>query len=323
MLDTVQNSYCAGNAQIRSLAASGSPNDPPGATEKIYAGMAGSFDGGASVAGHVYAASVSSASSTTPTWSDLSSAPVLNSPTTIFNAGGFDISSIYVDPHDSTGSTVYVSMQGFITGTTTSFLVYRTTDGGAHWIQIAANLPDAPVNSILVDPNDANTVYVALDTGVYVTRNINLCTDSSQDCWSVFGSGLPVTPVTQLQAINYGSAALLRASTYGRGLWQIPLVTAGGTPTMATLSPSSLTFASQAVSTVSSSQSVTLTNTGTITLTITSITVSQNFAQQNNCTQPLNPGDTCTIQVGFAPANSGALQGTLTVFANVPTVSME
>jgi hypothetical protein len=121
---------------------------------------------------------------------------------------------------------------------------------------------------------------VALDTGVYVTRNINLCTDSSQDCWSPLGTGLPGAPVMQLQALNYGSAAFLRASTYGRGLWQVPLLTAGVTPTSATLSPSTLTFANQAVNTLSSSQSVTLTNTGTITLTIGSIAVSQNFAQQ-------------------------------------------
>ncbi len=319
MLDTVQNSFCDGNAQLRSLAASGSPTDAPGTAEKIYAGMAGSLDGGATVAGHVYSASVSSTSSVPPTWSDLSSSPVLNSPTTAFNADGFDISSIYVDPHDSTGNTLYVAMQGFITGTSTGFLVYRSTDGGAQWIQIAANLPDAPMNSILVDPNDANTVYVALDTGVYVTRNINLCTDSSQRCWSVYGTGLPAAPVTQLQAINYGSASLLRASTYGRGLWQIPLVTAGITPTSATLSPSTLTFANQAVNTVSNSQSVTVTNTGTITLTMSSIAVSQNFTQQNDCTQPLAPGGTCSIQVSFAPSTAGALQGSLTVFANVPT----
>ncbi len=58
MLDTVQNPYCDGNAQLRSLAASGSPADAPGTGEKIYAGMAGSFDGGATVAGHVYSASI-------------------------------------------------------------------------------------------------------------------------------------------------------------------------------------------------------------------------------------------------------------------------
>jgi len=319
MLDTVQNAYCDGNAQLRSLAASGSPTDAPGTAEQIYAGMAGSFDGGATVAGHVYGASISSASSVMPVWTDLSNSPIINNPSTIFNAGGFDISSIYVDPHDSTGNTLYVTLQGFITASTNGSLVYRSVDGGAQWIQIAANLPDAPANSVLVDPNDANTVYVAMDTGVYVTRDINLCTDSSQNCWSVLGTGLPGAPVTQLEAINYGTASLLRAATYGRGLWQIPLLTAGVTPTSATLSPSALTFANQAVNTTGSAQSVTVTNTGAITLTITSITVSQNFAEQDNCTQPLNPGGTCTIHVSFAPAATGELQGVLTVFGNVAT----
>jgi archaellum component FlaF (FlaF/FlaG flagellin family) len=319
ILDTVQNTFCNGNAQLRTLAASGSPKDPAGTAEKIYAGMAGSVDGGATVAGHIYSASVSDTPTTLPTWTDLGISPILNNSSSVFNAAGLDISSIYVDPHDSTGNTIYVTLQGFITANVNSFLVYRSFDGGAHWIQIAANLPDAPANSILVDPNDANTVYVALDTGVYVTRNINLCTDSAQSCWSVFGTGLPNAPVTQLQAINYGDTSLLRASTYGRGIWQIPLVTSDTTVTAATVAPSSFTFASQAVNTVSSSQSVTVTNTGSVTLTITSITASQNFTQQNNCTAPLAPNAACTIQVSFAPTTTGALNGVLTVFGNLPS----
>ncbi len=197
--------------------------------------------------------------------------------------------------------------------------MYRTLDGGAHWAQISANLPDAPANSIVVDPNDANTVYVAFDTGVYVTRNVNLCTDSSQNCWSVLGTGLPGAPVMQLQAFNYLNTSLLRAATYGRGIWQIPLLTAGVAESTATLSPATLTFASLAVNALSNSQNVTVANTGTITLSITSITISQNFAEQNNCTQPLLPGGTCTIQVSFAPAATGALQGVLTIFGNVPS----
>ena len=318
MLDNIQNPYCDGNAQLRSLAASGSPNDTPGTAEKIYAGMAGGI-AGATVAGHVYSASVSDTAGGTPTWTDLAVSPVLNSPLAAFNAGGFDVTSIYVDPHDSTGNTFYVTLQGFITASVNGSLVYRSVDGGAHWITIQANLPDDPANSILVDPNDANTVYVALDTGVYATRNINLCTDSAQNCWSPLGTGLPGAPVTQLQAINYGGASLLRAATYGRGIWEIPLLTAGLANSTATLSPSSLTFPSQAVGTQGSSQNVTVTNTGTVNLTITSIIVSQNFAQQNNCTQPVAPGGTCNIQASFAPGTTGALQGLLTVFGNLPS----
>ena len=316
-LDAIDNAFCNGNAQIRSLAASGSPADPLGTSEKIYAGMAGSVDGGATVPGHIYRAIVSGFTGIVPSWADLSDAPVINSPAITFNAGGFDISSIYVDPHDSTGNTLYVTIQGFVLGGGSH--VYRSRDGGASWIAIGANLPTAPANSILVDPNDANTVYVALDTGVYVTRNINLCTDSSQNCWSVLGTGLPEAPVTQLRAYSYLTTSLLRAATYGRGIWQIPLVTSGVASTTASLTPATLIFASQPMNTVSEPQTVSVKNTGTVTLTITSIAASENFAELDNCSQPLPPGSTCNIETSFAPTATGALQGVLTVYGNVPT----
>jgi hypothetical protein len=279
--------------------------------------MAGAADGGEAVAGHIYGASVSSAAGAVATWNDLTSAPVLNSPQVGFNTPGFDISSIYVDPHDSTGNTLYVTVQGFSANGFNVSAVYRSQDGGAHWIAIDANLPDAPANSVVVDPNDANTVYVALDTGVYVTRNINVCTASSQACWTPFGTGLPNAPVIQLSAFNEGSTSLLRAATYGRGIWQIPLATAGTPVSAATLSPTSLTFTSQQVNTVSGAQTVTVTNTSPVALTITSITASPNFADQNQCTQPLAQGATCIVQVSFAPTATGPLQGVLTVFGNV------
>ena len=313
-LDNVNNAYCNGNAQIRSLAASGSPSDPVGTAENIYAGMAGRIDGGATVAGHVYSASVNNLSGVMPSWSDQTGSQVINSPLVPFNAGGFDISSIYADPHAS--NTIYVTVQGFVPGGGSE--IYRSVDGGGHWIAISANLPTAPANSVMVDPNDANTVYVALDTGVYVTRNINQCTDSSQNCWSALGTGLPEAPVMQLRAYNYLTTSLLRAATYGRGIWEIPLVTSGVATTAASLTPSTLTFASQQANTLSSAQTVTLENTGTVTLTISSIAASQNFAEQDNCTQPLLPGGSCSVLVSFAPTVTGPLQGALTVYANVP-----
>jgi hypothetical protein len=308
-----QNSYCNGNAQVRSLAASGGT----GPTEKIYAGMAGFADGGATIAGHLYAATVS-ATGGIASWSDLSQSPLINAQIGSFNPGGFDVSSIYVDPHDPTGNTVYITLQGFITAAIHGVVVYRTVDGGAHWIAITDNLPNAPANSILVDPNDANTVYVALDTGVYATRNINQCTDTTNACWSHLGSGLPYAPVTQLKYVNYGSTQVLLASTYGRGIWQIPLLTAGTQPATGTLTPPSLVFAAQKQNTFSSPQTITVTNTGTFTLTITSVSVSQNFSESDNCAQPLAPGQACNVQVSFAPEQTGTIQGVLTVYGNLP-----
>ncbi len=91
------------------------------------------------------------------------------------NYYGLDISSIFIDPHDTTGKTVYVTVAGIPSLARKVQTVYRSTDGGAHWTSLTANLPSAPANSLAVDPQDANTVYVATDAGVYSTRQIASC----------------------------------------------------------------------------------------------------------------------------------------------------
>src|ERR1035437_4069020 len=60
--------------------------------------------------------------------------------------------------------------------------------------------------------------------------------------------------------------------TYVLGVWQIPLLTAA-TPAapLMTLSPVSLTFATQAVATASPAQTITVTNSGNAPLTVTQI----------------------------------------------------
>ena len=87
-----------------------------------------------------------------------------------FNPGGFSVSSIAVDPHDATGQTVYVTMQGFSGNGISGGEVYGSVDGGAHWLNLTNSLPLAPANSIVVDPNASSTVYVALDTGSITRR---------------------------------------------------------------------------------------------------------------------------------------------------------
>jgi hypothetical protein len=63
-------------------------------------------------------------------------------------------------------------VQTFIGGGITGGILYRTTDGGSSWANISDNLPTVPANSVVVDPQDAKTVYVALDIGVYATRDV-------------------------------------------------------------------------------------------------------------------------------------------------------
>jgi hypothetical protein len=98
-------------------------------------------------------------------------------------------------------------------------------------------------------------------------------------------------------------------------LWSF---TTGGPPPV-TLSPTSLTFASQQVNTTSAAQSVTLTNTGTAALSITSIAASAKYTQTNNC--PASPSTlavngACTINVTFTPTAVGSQPGTITITDN-------
>jgi Abnormal spindle-like microcephaly-assoc'd, ASPM-SPD-2-Hydin/Beta-propeller repeat len=85
-----------------------------------------------------------------------------------------------------------------------------------------------------------------------------------------------------------------------------------------TLSPPSLTFPVQVVSTSSPAQPITLTNGGATALTITSIAASSPFSQTNNCGSSIAAGTNCTINVVFQPTTKGTQSGSLTVTDNGP-----
>jgi len=94
----------------------------------------------------------------------------------------------------------------------------------------------------------------------------------------------------------------------------VPLT--GTTPAAVALSPSSLTFSSQAIGTTSAAQTVTLTNTGGTSLSISSIATSQPFAETNNCPVSLAGGASCSITVTFTPHTSGIASGAVTISDN-------
>ncbi|HLW98990.1 MAG TPA: choice-of-anchor D domain-containing protein [Candidatus Acidoferrales bacterium] len=90
---------------------------------------------------------------------------------------------------------------------------------------------------------------------------------------------------------------------------------APGTPG-ANLSPASLTFASQTISSTSAAQTVTLSNSGSAALTITGIAASGDFGQSNNCGSSLAAGGNCSISVKFTPTAAGTRTGSLSVTDN-------
>ncbi len=85
-----------------------------------------------------------------------------------------------------------------------------------------------------------------------------------------------------------------------------------------TLTPGSLTFATQTVNTTSPAQAVQLQNTGSAALSITSITASSSFAATNTCGTSLAVNAICVISVTFTPTTAGVVTGSVTIVDNAP-----
>jgi hypothetical protein len=214
--DTLSDTSCTGSEvnTVRSLAAGG-PVDGNEFSSVIYAGTDGTGPLATSPGGgHVWMMTTAADGSTS--WTDVTGA---------INPKHFPVSGIALDPADPTGDTAYVTIMGFHVSH-----VWQTTNGGQSWTNFTgstpSNLPDAPADAVLVDNA---TVYVGSDVGVFSSS-------TTSPSWSEVGpapvpngtqSGyLPDVPVTALRIFYNGTTKLLRAATYGRGIWQFPLITA-------------------------------------------------------------------------------------------------
>jgi hypothetical protein len=321
MLDGDQQASCNGNTVVRSLGMGG-PVVGTGAaagSQVLYAGMQGlalnQYGFLTANAGQLFVTTDAQTANGATAWTDIGLSPVVNGGLAgdIFNVEEFDVSSVVVDPHDPTGATVYTTIYGFHVPH-----LYRSTDFGTHWWNVSANLPDVPMSAVAVDPNDANTIYVGLDTGVYFTQEITQC--PQQACWQVYGAGLPNAAVSALEA-DGGAVGLLRVATYGRGAWQIPLATGAlANQTTAALSANSLVFSGQAVSTLSAPQNLIVTVNGVNPLTLTSIVASGDFSETDNCVSTaIAPGSSCIVAVAFAPSATGTRTGSLVLYGNLPS----
>ncbi len=110
---------------------------------------------------------------------------------------------IAIAPGDS--SRVYVTFGGF-----SSSNVWRTSNNGVTWSNITANLPAAPVNSIVIAPNDTNTLYIGTEVGVFGTSD-------GGDQWSTGNDGPANASVDEL----FWLGNQLVAVTHGRGMFFI------------------------------------------------------------------------------------------------------
>jgi len=146
------------------------------------------------------------------------------------NPNGYAISSVAMDGSVESGNTAYVGIMGFSTAEYPTSHVWQTTNAGASWTDWSGTgttaLPDAPVNTLLVDSSvTPSQIYAGTDVGVFVSST------SFPPSWNevdpapgVGVSGfLPNAPVTALQIFDYAGIKTLVASTYGRGIWYYAL----------------------------------------------------------------------------------------------------
>ncbi|MBO0868538.1 MAG: DUF11 domain-containing protein [Micromonosporaceae bacterium] len=107
--------------------------------------------------------------------------------------------------------TAYISYAGYNAATRSRpGHIFATSDGGASWADISGNLPDAPVNSVVLDPATPGTLYAATDVGTFVTKD-------GGAHWGPLSSGMPIVSVWTLDFDP--SHRQLAAATHGRGAY--------------------------------------------------------------------------------------------------------
>jgi hypothetical protein len=116
----------------------------------------------------------------------------------------------------------YAAVGGFNANTPTMpGHVFRVACGATcssfTWQNKSGNLPDIPVDSIIVNPNFPQQVFAGTDWGVYYTDDITAATPT----WSRFQNGLPHSMIWDMQ-IDRGSTTL-SVWTRGRGAYVWPL----------------------------------------------------------------------------------------------------
>ncbi len=153
------------------------------------------------------------------------------------------ITQLAVDPADPSGNTAYVTVSGFSGFGNQQGHIFKTINAGVTWLDVsctaancgspnATDLPNIPVNDLVVDPDVPGALYAATDLGVFTSIN-------GGATWTTLGTTLPNVAVFSLRL--HRASRTLRAATHGRGAWDFALDTSifAGGPHISSISPTS------------------------------------------------------------------------------------
>jgi hypothetical protein len=103
----------------------------------------------------------------------------------------------------------------WITTTSGSNNVLVSTNAGATFTAINSGLPAIAARSIVVDDTPDEVIYVGMNIGVYYKS-------LASTAWASLATGLPQVAINEIEISKL--AGQLRVATYGRGIWETPLV---------------------------------------------------------------------------------------------------
>lgn len=125
------------------------------------------------------------------------------------------ITDIIIDPEKP--NRLWVGCAGY--NEDAIWRVFYSNDSGNNWIDISSGktngLPPLAINCLAYQEGSDDVIYAGTDAGVYYWNNV----DSN---WYCFNNGLPPIGIKQLKIELCQNS--IYAATYGRGMWQAPLI---------------------------------------------------------------------------------------------------
>ena len=110
--------------------------------------------------------------------------------------------------------------------------IWKSTDKGENWQDISGSLPEISFTSLAINKNMEEDLYIGSSVGVYYKN-------AQMDDWKPFNKNLPLVKITKLDIFHDTTLYIhlsplqlvdtikisgkIRASTYGRGLWESDL----------------------------------------------------------------------------------------------------
>src|SRR4051794_14164583 len=132
---------------------------------------------------------------------------------------------VALDPSspDKATEVGYAALGGFNANTPTQpghvFQVSCSSSCGSFTLAAkSGNLPDIPVDSVIVNPNFPQQVFAGTDFGLYFTNNVN----AASPIWQKFTAGLPSAMIWDLQIDRGATTLLVWTRSRGAYVWPLP-----------------------------------------------------------------------------------------------------